>query len=231
MRTLDIIEIDMVAGGTRASIGAHLLSSSIHHAKPHKKVHYTKAKAHHQHHHAAMHKAVALQTATEFDAPMEEAEDGEGGEGDGGAGSNANPATSASASGTTVTYTAADGSTEEVTGTHPNRDNNPLDIRSGSFADDHGSLGNDRGFAIFSIPQAGLDAAVANINRINDNNDGTATLSQIISTWSPPSENPTSKMITTNSGLTPSDQRGSLTSAQQNAFVIAYGRREGWHGN
>ncbi|CTP84311.1 hypothetical protein XTALMG727_0937 [Xanthomonas translucens pv. arrhenatheri LMG 727] len=122
----------------------------------------------------------------------------------------------------------------KVSGTHPNRDNNPLDIRSGSFADDHGSLGNDRGFAIFSNPQAGLDAAVANMNRINDNNDNTATLSQIISTWSPPSENPTSEMITTittNSGLNPSDQWGSLTSAQQNAFVTAYGHREGWHGN
>ncbi|MFC6841653.1 hypothetical protein [Xanthomonas theicola] len=151
-------------------------------------------------------------------------------EGDGGAGSDAKPATSASASGTTVSYTAADGSTQQITGIHPNRDNNPLDIRSGTFADDHGSLGNDRGFAIFSNPQAGLDAAVADMNRIND----TATLSQIISTWSPPSENPTSEMITTiatNSGLNPSDQWGSLTSAQQNAFVTAYGHREGWHGN
>ena len=36
MRTLDIIEIDMLAGGTRASIGAHPLSTSIHHAKAHK---------------------------------------------------------------------------------------------------------------------------------------------------------------------------------------------------
>ena len=39
MRALDIIEIDLVAGGTRASIGAHPLSTSIHHAKAHKKVH------------------------------------------------------------------------------------------------------------------------------------------------------------------------------------------------
>ncbi|CTP85108.1 hypothetical protein [Xanthomonas graminis] len=133
-----------------------------------------------------------------------------------------------------MTYTAADGTTHDINGTHPNRDNNPLDIRSGTFADNHGTLGDDRGFAIFSSPQAGLDAAAANMDRLNNNAGGTATLSDLITSWSPPSENPTSEMITTittNSGLNPSDQWSSLSSDQRNAFISAYGKREGWDPN
>ncbi|KAB7766375.1 hypothetical protein CKY51_14175 [Xanthomonas maliensis] len=49
IRTLDIIEIDSVAGGRRTSIGSHPLSSSIHHANAHKKVHHSKTKPQHRH--------------------------------------------------------------------------------------------------------------------------------------------------------------------------------------
>ncbi len=54
---------------------------------------------------------------------------------------------------------------------------------------------------------------------------------QVHTTWSPPGENNTSQMITdiTNgSGLNPSDHWGTLNSDQQNAFINAYGKREGW---
>ncbi|WP_045764523.1 hypothetical protein [Xanthomonas albilineans] len=248
MRTLDIIEIDMVAGGTRKSMGTHPLSSSIHHAKAHNKTHHAKAKTHH-HHQMALHKSAAshITSTSALDAQLDSeideggGEGGEGGEGaDGaqdtsGAGTSDKPGTSASViktiRGPTVTYTAADGSTNEIWGAHPTRDNNPLNIRSGTFADNHGSIGNDGGFAIFSNPQAGRDAAMANMNRLNNNMGGNATLSQLITTWSPPGENNTSQMITdiTNgSGLNPSDHWGTLNSDQQNAFINAYGKREGW---
>ncbi|MBB5877385.1 MULTISPECIES: hypothetical protein [Xanthomonas] len=37
--------------------------------------------------------------------------------------------------------------------------------------------------------------------------------------------------ITAHSGLNPSAQWGSLSSDQHDAFITAYGHREGWHGN
>jgi hypothetical protein len=95
MRTLEIVEIDVVAGGTRTSIGAHPLSTSIHHAKAHRKVHHAKAKA------ATLKSTSLTHTVTPADdgdgdgRPISEGGgegdgdgdgDGDGGEGDGGSG-------------------------------------------------------------------------------------------------------------------------------------------------
>lgn len=81
MRTLDMVEIEMVAGGVRASIGVRPVTASIHHAHAHKKVHHAKTKT-------ALHKLVKVQPADDGDGtPISEGGgEGDGGEGDGGEG-------------------------------------------------------------------------------------------------------------------------------------------------
>ena len=64
----------------------------------------------------------------------------------------------ASAKGSSVTYTYPDGSKVVLTGTHPFRDNNPGDLRSG-----HGSIGRDGGFAIYPSLDAGVSALGATL--------------------------------------------------------------------
>ena len=257
MRMLDLIEIDLVAGGSKKSIGSRPVSASIHHAQAHKKAHPAKAKA--QHVKSAGKTMATIRPADEGDGDGDgDGGDGsEGGDGDGdgdgdtgdGAlsgsapGSNTNPAnlatvkvTGTTASGlpiTQVTYTDSAGNVSVVVGTHPNRDNNPLDIRYGAFAVAHGALANDGGFAVFPSPEAGTNAASALMSQYNTqffNGDG--TLSQIITKWSPPSENNTAAMIAaipTNAGLTASTTWPSMSAAQQTSFVQAYAKYEGWN--
>jgi RHS repeat-associated protein len=64
----------------------------------------------------------------------------------------------ASVNGTSVTYTYPDGSRIVLTGTHPFRDNNPGDLRSG-----HSSIGRDGGFAIYASLDAGVNALGATL--------------------------------------------------------------------
>lgn len=64
----------------------------------------------------------------------------------------------ASVNGQSVTYTYPDGSKVTLSGTHPFRDNNPGDLRSG-----HGSIGRDGGFAIYSSLDAGVNALGATL--------------------------------------------------------------------
>jgi RHS repeat-associated protein len=64
----------------------------------------------------------------------------------------------ASAKGSSVTYTYPDGSKVVLKGTHPFRDNNPGDLRSG-----HGSIGRDGGFAIYPSLDAGVNALGATL--------------------------------------------------------------------
>lgn len=67
-------------------------------------------------------------------------------------------AQAANAQGNSVVYTYPDGSKVVLTGTHPFRDNNPGDLRSG-----HGSIGRDRGFAIYPSLRAGTNALAATL--------------------------------------------------------------------
>ena len=55
--------------------------------------------------------------------------------------------------GSSVTYTYPDGSKIVLTGTHPFRDNNPGDLKSG-----YGSIGRDGNFAIYPSLDAGVNA-------------------------------------------------------------------------
>lgn len=64
----------------------------------------------------------------------------------------------AAVNGKTVTYTYPDGSKVALSGTHPFRDNNPGDLRSG-----HGSIGRDGGFAIYPSLDAGVNALGATL--------------------------------------------------------------------
>lgn len=84
MRTLDIVEIDLVAGGARKSLGAEPVETSIHHAHAHKKVHEAKARTHH----AALHQSAKTATAQSSVHVLSESDGdgGDGGDGDGGDG-------------------------------------------------------------------------------------------------------------------------------------------------
>lgn len=132
-----------------------------------------------------------------------------------------------------------DGSTFALTGNHAYRDQNPLDIQAGAWAYANGAIGSDDGggdnFAIFSSDQAGFEAAIANMDRIDmQDYGGQATLFDLIETWSPENSNNTEAMeqyILTQSGLSGLDQWGSLTQAQQAAFLNAYSKEEGYTGN
>ena len=137
----------------------------------------------------------------------------------------------------TVMYIYADGHTETKSGNHPNRDNNPMDIASGKFAANHGAIGSDNGFAIFATPEDGWAAALANMNRINDQQGGHATLGMLVSKWSPPLnaksefENDTASMIvyiTSHSMTSSSDTWSSLSLDQQNTFMHWSAIREGY---
>ncbi len=73
----------------------------------------------------------------------------------------------ATASGKTVTivtksvnYATTSGTmtTETRTGNHPFRDNNSGDVNSGAFANSHGAIGTDKGFAIFPDAKTGTAA-------------------------------------------------------------------------
>jgi len=141
---------------------------------------------------------------------------------------------SASATGTTVTYVNADGSKFSKHGNHPDRDNNPLDVRMGSFARSHGAIGKDTGFAIFPSGKAGLAAGGENMERqIRTEFKHPPTLSDLVYKNSPPLENPTEQMIKDimkSTGLSRSSKYTDLSEADKASFVHRYARREGWHG-
>ena len=138
---------------------------------------------------------------------------------------NINPR-SATANNGTVTFTDADGSGFQQNGDHPDRDNNPLDLRYTSTSNSRGAIGVDKGFAIFSNDQAGIDAAVQRLGEIG------GTLDSIIAVWSPPDENNTSylqSVIPSNAGLSGNLVWSTLTVSQQQDFVHSYAQQEGFH--
>lgn len=141
---------------------------------------------------------------------------------------------SATANGKTVTYRFADGSTFTKHGNHPNRDNNPLDLRSGPVTKANGAIGKDKGFGIFPNSDTGIKAAVINMDRLNRNPpfNGKATLAQLITKWSPKEDhNDTAKMIRmipSAAGLKSDDLWSNLTPVKKEQFVHEYGKYEGF---
>ncbi len=142
---------------------------------------------------------------------------------------------SATAKDMTVTYVNADGTKFTKHGNHPTRDNNPLDLETqGGFADRHGAIGTDKGFAIFPNVKTGLGAATSLFDAKNNSKfGGMATLADLIRSNSPKNQNDTAGMIRDippAAGLKSTEKWIDLSSAQRESFVAAYARREGWHG-
>jgi RHS repeat-associated protein len=90
----------------------------------------------------------------------------------------------------TVNYRTMTGTrtTETRTGNHPFRDNNPGDVNSGTFASKHGSIGVDKGFAIFPDAKTGF-AATTSLLQTPSYQD--KTLDDAIATFAPPCCNDT----------------------------------------
>lgn len=113
-------------------------------------------------------------------------------------------------------------------GNHPDRDNNPLDMRSGATTRRFGATADDRGFAVFDDPRTGFAAASSRFDQIG------GTLDHIVSIWSPAADdNDTAgmqKQIAQAAGLTGGMYWHDLSDAQRRAFLQAYARREGYHG-
>ncbi|MBB3174841.1 hypothetical protein FHR90_002688 [Endobacter medicaginis] len=111
---------------------------------------------------------------------------------------------------------------------HPDRDNNPLDMRSGATTRRFGSTTDDGGFAVFDSAQTGFAAAASRFDRIG------GTLDHIVSVWSPAADNNDTagmqKQIAAAAGLSGSQYWHDLSDAQKRAFLQAYARREGYHG-
>ena len=135
----------------------------------------------------------------------------------------------------TVTFTNADGTKRSVTDDHPERDNNPLDLKVGAAATNNGSIGTDQHFAIFPDADHGYAAAIQRLSEVANmpsrHNQPAGSIANVIYIWSPPEDhNDTEGMIsdiTAATGLNRNSQYSSLTAAQKNAFVHAYAKREG----
>ncbi len=144
---------------------------------------------------------------------------------------------SAAASGKTVTYRLPDGRTYALTGEHPNRDQNPRNIKAGDFANRHGAIGQDGKFAIFPTNEQAYQASMALMSSMAGNGKEwpgypAGSLANIVRQWSPASDNnKTEDMINDIMTMTGLDRRAkfeSLTPSQKDAFVHAYARREGY---
>lgn len=101
--------------------------------------------------------------------------------------------------------------------------------------DNHGSIGNDNGFAIFPNADVGYAAAVERMGQIakylSRSGQPAGSLANIVYIWSPPSENDTEGMIrdiTQWTGIDRNAKFSSLTPYKQLQFVCAYAKREGY---
>jgi hypothetical protein len=130
----------------------------------------------------------------------------------------------ANAQGKTVTYTYPDGSKVVLTGTHPFRDNNPGDLRSG-----HGSIGRDGGFAIYSS----LDAGVNALGQTLTGKYGDSSISDTMKSFAPASDgnDPVKYAATLASavGVPVSTKISALTPAQLMTFQYNIAIAEGYN--
>ena len=145
---------------------------------------------------------------------------------------------SATVSGRTVTYRNPDGSTYQLKGPRPNRNQNPMNLGIGPAARHHGALGVDHSFAIFPSARQAFDASMERMSDIAQNHSSShgqpvGSLANSVYVWSPPGENDTEGMIhyiMKATGLDRNAQWSSLTLDQKKAFLRAYGSREGYTG-
>jgi hypothetical protein len=124
-------------------------------------------------------------------------------------------------------YVVLDGSVN-VGGDRNWRNNNPGNIEYGPFAQDNGAIGSDGRFAIFPDEQTGRDALTTLLN----DKYGEQTISDMMQSYAPPSENDTDNYVTfieNQTGLSGDDVVGDLTEDQLNALADAIDTMEGGH--
>jgi RHS repeat-associated protein len=130
----------------------------------------------------------------------------------------------AQARGGGVTYTYPDGSKFILRGSHPFRDNNPGDLRSG-----HGSIGRDRGFAIYPSLDAGVQALGATLT----GKYGNLTIAATMKAFAPKSDgnDPVKYAATLASavGVPVSTKISALTPAQLMTFQYNIAIAEGYN--
>ena len=131
--------------------------------------------------------------------------------------------------GTTLTVIDGAGNQVQRIGNIPWRNNNPGDIRDGSFARSQpGYIGSDGAFAIFATPDAGYAAQSALLfgkSYIN------LSIADAITKYAPPSENNTTayiNSITTALGVSSNTPLSSLSADQRIALVHAMSKVEGY---
>jgi hypothetical protein len=108
------------------------------------------------------------------------------------------------------------------------RNNNPGNIRSGTFANRHGAIGDARGFAVFPDEATGQNASIALLRTGSYSN---LTINQAIARRSPSNENDTrqvQKIVNQIGGFSGNEIVGKLTSQQMERLAQAIQRSEGW---
>lgn len=123
----------------------------------------------------------------------------------------------------------ADGTVQHREGDLNWRNNNPGNIRAGSFANSQGAIGSAGGFAVFPTLQAGR-TAMQNLLFNSPAYAGT-TIAEAISNYAPPSQNNTADYIKTVSsalGLPSNTPMSSLTPAQQQTMLDTMTKYEGF---
>jgi hypothetical protein len=115
-----------------------------------------------------------------------------------------------------------------INGSRAWRNNNPGNIRSGSFANNHGAIGKAGGFAVFPDETTGGQASIALLKTSTYAN---LTIDQAIDRRSPSSENDTSHLqetIRRMGGFTGQETIGLLDDIQISRLAEAIKRTEGW---
>ncbi len=144
-----------------------------------------------------------------------------------------NPTTPVSATGAArgsgVVVTNSDNSVETRTGgTRAWRNNNPGNIRGGTYANNHGAIGSAGGFAVFPDEATGATALRELLCTERYQN---MTISEAINTYAPPSENDTAgyqAAIERGTGLPGTTPMNGLTTDQLNSVIGVIRQQEGW---
>jgi uncharacterized protein (TIGR02594 family) len=108
------------------------------------------------------------------------------------------------------------------------RNNNPGNIREGSFAELSGAIGDDGAFAIFPDESVGFNAIVALLRSATYSR---LTLREAIFRYAPPSENNSSRyvdFVTQTSQVDENAMLGDLVIAKIRAIANAIKKMEGW---
>ncbi len=109
------------------------------------------------------------------------------------------------------------------------RNNNPGNIRPGTFSNNHGAIGSAFGFAVFPDESTGMDAIVA---LLRTQTYQSKTIRGAIFLYAPPNDNNDTdayvNFIRQATGLDPNTAMSSLNADQLNAVAGAIRRMEGW---